>query len=237
MKNTIKLIPILFACFAFSAHGALIDFEDIAEGTEGTIVVSGGFRFVANNAGAIYVTGGTRCAPPCASNGTRTLLAAGTLLGYADQVTVSRAAGGDFILSSVDAAELFPAPFLADGAAQINFQGLADGAVVTSGSLLLDQMVDGVGGLDDFQRFVLSGLAVDTFIFTGIGSFTGNDGFTLDNFVVELVGDGPGPDPDPDPDPDPGEVPEPGTVALGALGIIGMSVARRRRAAACPQAA
>lgn len=236
MKNIIKLIPILFAAIAFSAHGAVIDFEDIAEGTEGTNVVSGGFRFVANNAGAIYVTGGSRCAPPCASNGTRTLLAAGTLLGYADQVTMSRAAGGDFILTSLDAAELFSAPFLADGAAQINFQGLADGAIVTSGSLVLDQMVDGVGGLDDFQRFALSGLVVDTFIFTGVGSFTGNDGFTLDNFVVELVGGGPGPDPDPDPDPDPVGVPEPGTMALAGLGILGMSLARRRargRAPAC----
>jgi hypothetical protein len=231
VKNIVKLILILCAAMAFSAHADVIDFEDIAEGAEGTNVVSGGFRFIANNAGAIYVTGGSRCEPPCASNGTRTLLAAGTLLGYADQVTMSRASGGDFKLTSIDAAELFSAPFLADGAAQINFMGLFDGALVTSGSLVLDQIVDGVGGLDDFQRFALSGLVVDTFIFTGIGSFTGNDGFTLDNLVVELVGGGP------DPDPDPGEVPEPGTVALGALGLIGMAGARRLRPAACPAAA
>lgn len=237
MKNLIKLIAIFFAGFAFSAHAAVIDFEDVAEGTESTSIVSDGFRFDANNAGAIYVTNGARCDPACASNGTRTLTAAGVLLGYADEVTVSRAEGGDFRITSVDAAELFPFPFLADGAALISYLGLADGAVVTSGSFLLDQLVDGPGGVDDFERFVLPGTLVDTFVFTGVGSLSGNDGFTLDNLVVELV-DGGGPDPDPDPDPEP--VPEPGTVALGALGIIGMSLARRRtagRAGACPHAA
>lgn len=235
MYYLIKLIPILFAALAFSAHAAVIDFEDVAEGTESTSIVSGGFRFQANNAGAIYVTNGARCDPVCASNGTRTLLAAGVLLGYADEVTVSVAAGGDFRITSVDAAELFSFPFLDDGATMINYMGLADGAVVASGSFLLDQLVDGPGGAEDFQRFVLPGTVVDTFIFTGLGSVTGNDGFSLDNLVVEIVDDG-GPDPDPDPEP----VPEPGTIALGALGIIGMSLARRRRGAragACPHAA
>lgn len=233
MNNIIKLIPVLCAALVFNAQAAVIDFEDVAEGTEGTSIVSGGFRFDANNAGAIYVTNGARCAPACASNGTRTLMAAGVLLGYADQVTVSLAAGGDFRLSSVDAAELFPFPFLADGAAVITFQGFADGAMVTGGSLMLDQLVDGPGGFNDFQTFTLPGTVVDTFVFTGLGSLTGNDGFTLDNFVVELAGGGP--DPDPDPDPDPVEMPEPGTMALGALGIIGMAFARRR-SAACSRA-
>lgn len=234
MYNLLKLLPILVSAVALSAQAAIIDFEDVAEGTEGTSVISNGFTFSANYGGAIYVTGGASCAPPCASNGTRTLLAAGPLLGYADQVTVSRAAGGDFRLTSIDAAELFSAPFLADGALQISYQGFNSGALVSSGSLVLDQLVDGPGGLPDFQTFAMSGMVVDTFVFTGLGSFTGNNGFTLDNLIVDLVG-GPGPDPDPDPDPDPGEVPEPGTLALGALGIIGMSVARRRRATACPQ--
>ena len=238
MNNLLKLLPILFSAAAFSAHAAVIDFDDIVEGTEATSVVSNGFKFMANYAGAIYVTGGSSCAPPCASNGTRTLLAAGPLLGYADQVTVSRAAGGDFKLTSLDAAELFSAPFLADGAAQISYQGFTDGVLVTSGSLMLDQLVDGPGGAADFQTFAMPGMVVDTFVFTGLGSFTGNNGFTLDNFVVDLL-DGPGPDPDPDPDPEPGEVPEPGSLALGALGITGMALARRRGAgrAACPQAA
>lgn len=232
MNNLIKLILMFFAALAFNAHAAVIDFEDVAENIESTNEISRGFRFVANNAGAIYVTNGAACDPPCASNGTRTLTAAGVLLGYADEVTVTRAAGGDFRLTSLDAAGLFPIPFLADNAALIAYQGLLDGMVVTSGALTLDLIVDGPGGVADFQTFILSGAVVDTFIFTGMGSVTGNNGFTLDNLVVELVDGGGGPDP--------GEVPEPGTMALAALGFIGMSLARRRapcRAAACPQAA
>ena len=231
MNSLIKLVPIFFAALAFNTHAAVIDFEDVAEGTESTSIVSGGFRFAANNAGAIYVTNGARCAPACASNGTRTLMAAGVLLGYADEVTVSLAAGGDFRITSVDAAELFPFPFLADGASLIGYQGFADGAAVTSGSLMLDQIVDGPGGFDDFQTFMLPGTVVDRFVFTGLGSLTGNDGFTLDNLVVEVVDGGS----DPDPDPDPVEVPEPGTIGLASLGLIGMSLVRRR-AATCPQA-
>lgn len=221
MKNFLKLIPVFFAAFVFNVQAAVITFEDLPENFESTDIVSGGFRFQANNDGAIYVTNGAACNPPCASNGTRTLTAAGPLFGYADEVTVTRAAGGDFMLTSVDAAELFPFPFLADNAASIAYQGLLDGMVVTSGSLMLDQIVDGPGGVDDFQTLMLSGAVVDTFIFTGMGGLNGNNGFTLDNLVVV-------------------EVPEPGTVSLAVLGLIGMAFGRRRargRAAACPDPA
>lgn len=218
MKHLIRIVAVLFAAAACSAQAAVIDFEDIGEDTEFTDVVSGGFRFVANNFGAIYITDGAACNPPCAANGTRTLFAAGPLLnGNADRVEVTRAAGGSFILSSVDAAEVFSAPFLDDGAALINYQGLLGGVEVTSGSLTLDQVVDGPGGLADFQQFALPGVTVDTFIFFGADGISGNNGFNLDNLVVELVNG-------------PGEVPEPATLALGALGAVAIALGRRRPA-------
>lgn len=231
MNKLIKLILMFFAALTFNAYAAVIDFEDVEEDIESTNEISRGFRFVANNNGAIYITNGAACDPPCASNGTRALTAAGVLFGYADEVTVTRAAGGDFRLTSVDAAGLFPVPFLADNAAEIAYQGILDGTVVTSGSLMLDWIVDGPGGADDFQTFILPGTLVDTFIFTGMGSLSGNNGFTLDNLVVELV-DGGGQEP--------GEIPEPGTLALAALGFVGLSLGRRRapcRPAACPKPA
>ena len=222
MNAIVKLLLALAAGFALNVQAAIIDFEDVPEGTISTDVVSNGFRFQANRNGAIYFTNGVACTPVCAANGTRTMLVPGPLLaglGFADQVAVSRAGGGEFVLLSLDAAEVFSFPLTQDSAARIDFVGLLGGIQVTSGSLVLDQVVDGPGGLADFQQFLVSGLTVDTYIFTGEGGISGNNGFTLDNLVVEF-------------DEQPSDVPEPGTLALGALGALGFAVSRRRRTTA-----
>lgn len=219
MKSIFKVLFVLCAAFASSAQADVIDFEDVPEGTISTDVVSNGFRFLANRNGAIYFTNGVACDPVCASNGTRTMLAPGPLLGglgFADQVAVMRAGGGEFILSSLEAAEVFSFPQTQDSAARIEFVGLLGGLVVASGSLELDLIVDGPGGVNDFQRFFLPGATVDTYIFTGEGGVSGNDGFTLDNLVVEF-------------DDGQSEVPEPGTLALGLLGALGFAAGRKRR--------
>lgn len=220
MKSIIKLLLALAAAFACNVHAAVIDFEDVPEGTISTDVVSNGFRFLANRNGAIYFTNGSACEPVCAANGTRTMLAPGPLLanlGLADQVAVMRDGGGEFVLSSLEAAEVFTFPQTQDSAARIDFVGLLGGSLVASGSLVLDQLVDGPGGVNDFQRFFLPGVTVDTYIFTGEGGVSGNDGFTLDNLVVEF-------------DDQPSEVPEPGTLTLGLMGALGFTFARKRGA-------
>ena len=219
MKSILKVLFVLWAACASSAQADVIDFEDVPEGTISTDVVSNGFRFLANRNGAIYFTNGVACAPVCASNGTRTMLAPGPLLvnlGFADQVAVMRVGGGAFVLSSLEGAEVFAFPQTEDSAARIDFVGLLGGLVVASGSLVLDQIVDGPDGVNDFQQFFFPGVTVDTYVFTGEGGVSGNNGFTLDNLVVEF-------------DDEPSEVPEPGTLALGLMGALGFTVGRKRR--------
>lgn len=219
MKSIIKLLLALATATACNVQAAVIDFEDVPEGTISNDVVSNGFRIVANGNGAIYFTNGVACDPVCAANGTRTMLAPGPLLadlGFADQVSVMRVDGGVFILSSLDAAEVFSFPQTQDSAARIAFVGLLGGTLVASGALELDMIVDGPGGVDDFQQFFLPGVTVDTYIFTGEGGESGNNGFTLDNLVVEF-------------DEEPAGVPEPGTLALGMMGAVGFAVGRKRR--------
>ena len=123
MNAIVKLLLALAAGFALNVQAAIIDFEDVPEGTISTDVVSNGFRFQANRNGAIYFTNGVACTPVCAANGTRTMLVPGPLLaglGFADQVAVSRAGGGEFVLLSLDAAEVFSFPLTQDSAARID---------------------------------------------------------------------------------------------------------------------
>ncbi|MGZ8288902.1 MAG: PEP-CTERM sorting domain-containing protein [Telluria sp.] len=223
MKLAIKIASILFAAWTGLAQAAVIDFEDVPEDEILVEAISGGFRFVVNNDGALYITDGAACSPPCASNGTRNLVAGGVMLDpflLGNVVTVTREAGGEFLFSGFDAAELFQAPDTSDAALLINLSALLGGSEVLNLNFTLDQLLDGPGGINDFQTFAFAGINVDTLVFTGINGISGSNGFTLDNLVVTIDDGGPGPTP----------VPEPGSLALGALGAASMLMGRRRRA-------
>jgi len=206
MKSLVQITVIVLLVVAGTVHAkaSTVDFEDVPEGTVAQVATSNGYNFAGDNFGAIYVTNGVACGPACVSNGTRTLLAAGALFGYSDQITMTKSGGGDFVLTGLDAGGMFTGNNPQFDAAQINFVELLGGVTEATGSISL---VDGEDGVANFQTFNIGGILADTVVFTGFGGENGNNGFSLDNLIVQGSA-----------------VPEPSTVALLVSGVFGVLV-------------
>ena len=214
MKNLVQFVFILLLAFArtVSATAITINFEDIPGDTVGQLVTSDGYNFAGDNFGAVYYTNGSFCDPACVSNGTRTMLALGPLFGYSEQITMTQSGGGDFWLSSLDAGGVFTGNNPEYDAEQIGIVELLGGVTVATGSIGLTAGSDGVA---NFQSFNIGSALADTVVFTGIGGANGNNGFSLDNLIVQDS-----------------TVPEPGTVALLGVGMVVLllSAVRKRKA-------
>lgn len=188
-----------------------VDFEDLAIPVNGQInpaagvgIVSQGFNFTPgpNNASGLN---DLHIYHPGSSIGPNN----GTQVGAShDDVVLTSVSGAAFSLSSFDFAG-FP------NGNEIAFT--VTGSLAGGGNIVAnftpDGIVDGVGGRPDFETFALgagwNNLTSVTWSHTGAGTTQGL--FGLDNINTNPV-------------------PEPGTVALFALGVLGVAgVARRRR--------
>jgi hypothetical protein len=157
-----------------------------------------------------------------ASNGTTHL---GYESGRGAPITMARQDGGAFSLLSLDVSEFSPN----DGGDRPNAEFLRiigtwlDGSTASLDLVLDDIHADGIGGVVDFDHFTLPSLFTNvvSIVFQGL-RFEGRDGGVLvDN--LEVINGVVGTDPSTN-------VPEPATLALFGLGLIGMGAARRRKA-------
>jgi hypothetical protein len=223
MLRPLLLTSLLSICGL--ANAEIITFDDVPSGEAITTSADTmGYHF----ASAHMHTYGLGVWDINSSNGTTHL---GYESGRGSAITMSRQDGGVFSLSALDVSEFSPN----DGGDRPNAEFLRligtwlDGSTASLDLVLDNVHADGVGGVVDFEHFTLPSLFTNVVSLTFEGlRFTSRDGLgfsggvAFDNLDVVngvVVTDPPSTN-----------VPEPATLALFGLGLIGMGAARRRKA-------
>lgn len=214
MKRQLSTISCALVLGAWSQFGsaAIINFEDIALAPGGETLqasaTSGGFLFTspsnhihrANQAGSFADSGSTNLM--IHDNGGQN----------ANNALTMANGGSAFSISSVSLAE----GFVNFGAALVHVVGNLSGGGTVTVDFTLDGIIDGVGGVNDFQTFNFGGGWTDlvSVTFSGVGGTANEHAFAVDDINVNAAVN----------------VPEPAMLGLMALGLAGLGFTRRKKA-------
>lgn len=145
------------------------------------------------------------CSGGCADNGTKYL--GGDMPG----LIMTRSNGGTFSLNGFDGAEAFTGLSVPTS---IDLVGTLFGGGTVFASFALDGINDSLGGLADFQSFMLSWTNLTSVYFTAPMGTAPGGWFGVDNIIVDAMAPTPSP--------------EPGTLLLLGSGIVGLWGLRKK---------
>ena len=179
------VLPSIFA-LAGRAEAQVLTFDELVapDATIMSSVVCGnvsGFRFTSSH----FHTLGGGITTDFTNSGT-------THIGFEQTkgpITMDRVNGGTFSLQSLDAAEFYaPARLDHPDANFVVLTGYQAGGGVVTTQLALDGIRDGIGGVNDFQHFVLPATFINltSVVFTGLVTGGGDGGIALDSIQYTL---------------------------------------------------
>lgn len=215
LKNAVFAAVLALSAAVAVAAPVVMNFDSAAAGYQFGTLVESGYQVTGSGSYFLSLGGNRYCSPACPDNGSHNLLSQGATFRF------SKVGGAAFTLTSFDGAEAHMG-LSQLWARQIHVVGnLVGGGTVVS-DFALDFLNDGPGAGVDFQTFGLGSAFsnLSSVVFSGVGG--SNNWFTLDN-----VGFGTAQAPAQQG----GNVPEPGSLLLTALALLGVVTSGRRKAA------
>ena len=211
LPRILTLPAVVLLLLASPVGATLVDFQSITTGSCFGFPVGGsfttqGFTFTPPATDKFSSCQGTRS--DLGSNGTTSIFV-DLVSTLNSTILVAESGGLAFSLIGFDASELWVSSV---EATSVFVEGTLSGGGTVSTSFALDGIIDGPGGVADFQSFLLPGTFVDLLSvrFVGQGG-SGAKRYLLDN--VEMI-----------------SVPEPSTALLLGSALASLAARRRRRA-------